>query len=150
SQQTHLIYHSRDADFRRDRVRLAIEKFKLDEGKLLVARNNAAQQRAKEIRESVTIRIGVFSLLMGVLFLLAMRDSKKLRIAEQKAVLVQTRLETSLLQLQSESESSKLLNDVQADLQICASPHDAYEVAAGYLERLVPGSAGSVFAIDHS
>jgi diguanylate cyclase (GGDEF)-like protein len=49
-----------------------------------------------------------------------------------------------------ETESGKLLNDLQANLQICVNPPEAYEVLGGYAQRFIPGSAGAVFAIDSS
>lgn len=148
SKETLKIYHSDAADFRRDKVRTLIQDFKKDEDRMLNGRNGAAQQHAGEIRRSVAIRIIGFSVLMAALFLLVMRDSRKLRVAEQTALLAQTRLETSLEQLQAESEGSRLLNELQSDLQICASPPEAYEVVAGHLERLLPESNGDVFAIE--
>lgn len=148
TQHTLLIFHSHDADFRRERVRDAIQKFKDGQERVLRERNHAAQERAQQITRNVLIRIGAFSALMGVLFMLVMRESKKLRIAEQTALLSQTKLEGSLLQLQSETENSKLLNEVQADLQICANAGEAYRVTAAYLQRLMPGSTGMVFAVD--
>lgn len=148
TQHTLLIFHSHDSDYRRDRVRDAIQKFKDDQERVLRQRNQAAQDRAQQITRSVLSRIGVFSLLMGVLFLLVLGESKKLRVAEQSALLAQTRLEGSLLQLQGETENSKLLNDLQADLQICANSSEAARVAAAYLQRLVPTSSGTVFEID--
>jgi len=150
TRETLKIYHSDAADFRRDRVRRAIEDFKNEEEAFLHARNEAALDHARRIRRSVTERIIGFSVLMAALFVLVMRDSRKLRIAEQTALLAQTRLEGSLQQLQSESESSRLLNDLQSNLQICATPAEAYEVVAGHLERLLPGSSGDVFAIENT
>jgi diguanylate cyclase (GGDEF)-like protein len=148
TKETLKIYHSEAADFRRDRVRRAILEFKSEEEKLLHDRNEATQIHAREINRSVTVRITGFSVLMAALFVLVMRDSRKLRVAEQTALLSQTRLETSLQQLQIESEGSRLLNDLQSDLQICASPSEAYEVVAGHLEKLIPDSNGDVFAIE--
>lgn len=150
TKETLKIYHSEATDFRRDRVRKAILEFKQDEEKLLRSRNDSAQQYAQGIQRSVTIRITGFSVLMAVLFLLVMRDSKKLRIAEQTALLAQTRLESSLQQLQSESEGSRLLNDLQSDLQICSNFVEAYDVVAAYLEQLIPESSGDVFAMESS
>ena len=147
TQHTKLIYHSQESDENRDRVRDAIQKFKDEEVRILRDRNEAAELRAHQITQSVSIRIGVFSLLMGVLFMLVMRDSKKLRVAEQKALFAQTRLEGSLLQLQSETENSRLLNELQADFQICVSAREAYRVAATYLHKFLPGSGGTVYAI---
>jgi diguanylate cyclase (GGDEF)-like protein len=147
---TLLIFHSQEADFNRDRVRDAIQKFKDDEETLLSQRNEAARARAREVERSVTVRIIGFSVLMWVLFLLVIRESKKLRIAEQTALNAQTRLEGSLQQLQIESESGKLLNDLQANLQICVNPPEAYEVLGGYAQKFIPNSAGAVFAIDSS
>ena len=149
TRETLRIYHSEAADFRRDRVRRAILEFKSEEEKLLHGRNEATQKHAGEIRSSVTFRIIGFSVLMAALFLLVMRDSRKLRVAEQTALLAQTRLEGSLQQLQTESEGSRLLNDLQSDLQICASPSEAYEVVAGHLEKLMPDCSGDVFAIEN-
>jgi diguanylate cyclase (GGDEF)-like protein len=148
TQHTKLIYHSQESDEKRDRVRDAIQKFKDEQETILRERNQAAQVRAHQITRNVLLRILGFSALMGVLFMLVMRESKKLRIAEQTALLAQTRLEGSLLQLQSETESNKLLNDVQADLQICATAAEAYKVTAAYLHKLMPGSTGTVFAVD--
>jgi diguanylate cyclase (GGDEF)-like protein len=147
TQHTKLIYHSAESDEKRDRVRDAITKFKDEEVRILRERNDAAELGAKEITRSVSVRIAVFSALMAVLFLLVMRDSKKLRIAEQKALFAQTRLEGSLLQLQSETENSRLLNELQADFQICVSPREAYKVAATYLHKFLPGSGGTVFSL---
>lgn len=147
TQHTKLIYHSKESDEKRDRVREAIQKFKDEEVRILRERNQAAEQRARQITRSVTLRIVIFSLLMGILFLLVLRDSKKVRIAEQKALFAQTRLEGSLLQLQSETENSRLLNELQADFQICVNAMEAYKVAATYLHKLLPGSGGNVFAI---
>lgn len=148
SQHQKLIYHSQESDEKRDRVRDAIQKFKDQQENILRERNQAAQERARQITRNVLLRIGGFSALMGVLFMLVMRESKKLRVAEQTALLAQTRLEGSLLQLQSETENSKLLNDIQADLQICANAGEAFKVTAAYLQKLIPGSAGTVFAVD--
>ncbi len=150
TQHTKLIYHSEESDAKRDRVREAIQNFKNEEERILRDRNNAAEIRAQQITRSVAVRIGLFSALMGILFMLVMRESKKLRIAEQKALLAQTRLEGSLLQLQSETENSRLLNDLQADLQISANPLEAFQVTTAYLQKLMPGSSGMVFAIDSS
>jgi diguanylate cyclase (GGDEF)-like protein len=147
TQHTKLIYHSQESDENRDRVRDAIQDFKDEEVRILKDRNSAAEIRAQQITRSVSVRIGVFSALMGVLFLLVMRDSKKLRIAEQKALFAQTRLEGSLLQLQSETENSRLLNELQADFQICVTAREAYRVAATYLHKFLPGSGGTVYAI---
>ncbi len=146
--KTLLIFHTPDADFNRDRTRAAIQKFKDDEEALLSQRNEAARARARDVERSVTWRIIGFSALMAVLFLLVIRESKKLRIAEQTALNAQTRLEGSLLQLQIETESGKLLNDLQANLQICVNPPEAYEVLGSYAQKFIPGSAGAVFAID--
>ena len=147
TQHTKLIYHSAESDEKRDRVRDAIQKFKDEEVRLLRERNQAAEARANQITRSVSERILFFSALMAVLFLLVMRDSKKLRVAEQKALFAQTRLEGSLLQLQSETENSRLLNELQADFQICVSPREAYKVAATYLHKFLPGSGGTVFSL---
>jgi diguanylate cyclase (GGDEF)-like protein len=87
---------------------------------------------------------------MAVLFLLVIRESRKLRIAEKTALNAQTRLEGSLEQLQMETESGKLLNELQANLQICVNPPEAYEVLGGYAQKFIPYSAGAVFAIDSS
>jgi diguanylate cyclase (GGDEF)-like protein len=147
---TLLIFHSQEADFKHDRVRDGIQKFKKEEEDLLSQRNEAARARAREVERSVTVRIGGFSALMAVLFLLVIRESKKLRIAEQTAINAQAKLEGSLQQLQSETESGRLLNDLQANLQICINPPEAYEVLGGYAQRFIPSSAGAVFAIDSS
>ncbi|HET7873510.1 MAG TPA: GGDEF domain-containing protein, partial [Terriglobales bacterium] len=77
-------------------------------------------------------------------------ESKKLRVAEQTALLAQTKLEGSLLQLQSETENSKLLNEIQADLQICSNADESYKVTAAYLQKVIRSSAGTVFAIDNA
>jgi diguanylate cyclase (GGDEF)-like protein len=148
SQRQKLIYHSKESDEKRDRVRDAIDQYKDEQERILRERNQAGQERARQITRNVLLRIGGFSVLMGVLFMLVMRESKKLRIAEQTALLAQTKLEGSLLQLQSETENSKLLNEIQADLQICANAEEAYRVTAAYLQRLMRTSAGTVFAID--
>src|SRR5947209_15748197 len=147
---TLLIFHTPDADRNRDRVRDAIQKFKDDEEELLRQRNEAARARARDVERSLTWRIFGFSVLMAILFLLVIRESKKLRIAEQTALNAQTRLEGSLLQLQVETESGKLLNDLQANLQICVNPPEAYEVLGSYAQKFIPNSAGAVFAIDSS
>jgi diguanylate cyclase (GGDEF)-like protein len=147
---TLLIFHSPEADSKRDRVRDATQKFKDDEEELLRVRNEAARTRVHEVERSVSVRIGGFSALMAVLFLLVIRESKKLRIAEQNALNAQLRLEGSLQQLQVETESGKLLNELQANLQICVNPPEAYEVLGGYAQKFMPGSAGAVFAIDSS
>lgn len=144
---TKLIYHSQETDEKRNHVMSAIDEFKNNEERLLRERNQAAENRAAQITRSTFLRILAFSVLMGVLFFLVMRDSKKLRVAEQKALFAQTRLEGSLLQLQSETENSRLLNELQADFQICVSAREAYKVAATYLHKLIPGSGGSVYAL---
>jgi diguanylate cyclase (GGDEF)-like protein len=148
TQHTKYIYHSKESDEKRDRVRDAIDQYKDEQERLLKERNLAGQERARQITRSVLLRIGMFSALMGALFMLVMRESKKLRIAEQTALLAQTKLEGSLLQLQSETENSKLLNEIQADLQICGNAEEAYRVTAAYLQKLMRTSAGTVFAID--
>src|SRR6476619_7795377 len=148
--KTLLIYHSPATDFRQDRVRNAVQKFKSEQEKILREKNLAAQARADEVERSVSVRVGGFSALMAVLFLLVIRESKKLRVAEQAALHSQTRLEGSLQQLQIETESGKLLNELQANLQICVNAPEAYEVLGGYAQKFIPNSAGAVFAIDSS
>lgn len=148
--KTLLIYHTPATDFKQDRVRNSIQKFRTEQEALLHERHLQTQARAHEVERSVSVRVGVFSLLMAVLFLLVIRESKKLRIAEQNALHAQTRLEGSLVQLQVETESGKLLNELQANLQICVNPPEAYEVLGGYVQRFMPNSAGAVFAIDSS
>jgi len=148
--KTLLIYHSPATDFKQDRVRSAVQKFKSEQEKILRQRNLAAQARAEEVERSVSFRVGGFSMLMAVLFLLVIRESKKLRIAEQSALHSQTKLEGSLQQLQVETESGKLLNELQANLQICVNAPEAYEVLGGYAQKFIPHSAGAVFAIDSS
>jgi diguanylate cyclase (GGDEF)-like protein len=148
--KTLLIYHSPATDFKQDRVRGAVEKFRAEQETILRERNLATQSRAREVERSVSVRVGIFSALMAVLFLLVIRESKKLRIAEQAALLSQNSLEGSLQQLQIETESGKLLNELQANLQICVTAPEAYEVLGGYAQRFIPGSAGAVFAIDSS
>src|ERR1051326_8819532 len=63
--KTLLIFHSKEADFNRDRVRDGIQKFKEDEEALLAQRNEAARARARAVESSVTVRIGGFSALMA-------------------------------------------------------------------------------------
>ncbi len=147
---TKLIYHSKQNDEKHELVREAIQQFKDNEERVLRERSQAAQVRSTEITQSVLIRIGIFIVFMGVLFLLVMHDSKRLRVAEQTALSAQTKLEGSLLQLKSETENSRLLNELQADFQICVSPAEAFKVAAGYLERLVPESAGTAFSLSNA
>ena len=148
--KTLLIYHSPATDFKQDRVRNAVQKFKDEQEVLLRERNLAAQNRAEEVERSVSVRVGGFSALMAVLFLLVLRESKKLRIAEQAALHSQIKLENSLQQLQIETESGKMLNELQANLQICVNAPEAYEVLGGYAQKFIPHSAGAVFAIDSS
>jgi diguanylate cyclase (GGDEF)-like protein len=148
--KTLLIYHSPESDSNLNRVRNAILKFRDEQEEILRERNKAAQLRAQEVERSVSVRIGGFSALMAVLFLLVIRESKKLRIAEQAALHAQTKLEGSLVRLQNETESGKLLNELQANLQICVSAPEAYEVLGGYAQKFIADSAGAVFAIDSS
>jgi diguanylate cyclase (GGDEF)-like protein len=148
--KTLLIYHSPESDSKLDRVRNAILKFRDEQETILRERNQASQLRAQEVERSVAVRIGGFSILMAVLFLLVIRESKKLRIAEQAALHAQTKLEGSLQRLQVETESGKLLNELQANLQICVNAPEAYEVLGGYAQKFIPDSAGAVFAIDSS
>ena len=96
------------------------------------------------MERSVSVRVFGFSVLMAVLFLLVIRESKKLRVAEQAALHSQTKLEGSLQQLQIETESGKLLNELQANLQICVNAPEAYEVLGGYAQKFIPYSAGAV------
>ena len=148
--KTLLIYHSPATDFKQDRVRNAVHKFRVEQEGILRERNLATQARAQEVERSVSVRVGVFSALMAFLFVLVIRESKKLRIAEQSALHSQTKLEGSLQQLQIETESGKLLNELQANLQICVNAPEAYEVLGGYAQKFIPYSAGAVFAIDSS
>jgi diguanylate cyclase (GGDEF)-like protein len=148
--KTLLIYHSPATDSKQDRVRKAVQKFRAEQETILRERNLATQARAREVERSVSFRVGGFSALMAFLFLLVIGESKKLRIAEQSALLSQTKLERSLQQLQIETESSKLLNELQDHLQICVNAPEAYEVLGGYAQKFVPNSAGAVFAIDSS
>ena len=84
---TLLVFHSAESDFKRDRVRSAIQKLKEDQEKLLRQRNEAATLQTHEVERSVALLIGGFSGLMVVLFLLVIRGPKKVRIAEQTALL---------------------------------------------------------------
>lgn len=78
---TLLIYHSPATDARRDRVRAALQKLKDDEEKNLRARNDEGRVRALGVERSVFLLIGGFSVLVAVLLLLAIRESRKRRSA---------------------------------------------------------------------
>src|SRR5438552_1795301 len=73
TQHTLLIFHSKESDFKRNRVGDGIQAFKDEEERLLSERTQAAQVHAQEIIRSVIIRIVGFSALMAVLFLLVIR-----------------------------------------------------------------------------
>jgi len=68
---TKLIYHSQQNDEKHERVREAIQQFKDNEERVLRERSEAAQVRSREITRSVSTRIGLFSVFMGVLLLLS-------------------------------------------------------------------------------
>jgi CHASE3 domain sensor protein len=76
---TLLVFHSAESDFKRDRVRAAIQKLKEDQEKLLRQSNDLASLRTHEVERSVSLLIGGFSGLMAVLFLLVTRSPKKVR-----------------------------------------------------------------------
>src|SRR5579871_255788 len=76
--KTLLIYHSPATDFKQDRVRKEVQKFKDEQQAILQDRSRATQARAQEVERSVSVRVGIFSALMAVLFLLVIRESKKL------------------------------------------------------------------------
>ena len=63
--KTLLIYHSPATDFKQDRVRTAVQKFKDEQEVILHERNLATQARAQEVERSVSVRVGIFSALMA-------------------------------------------------------------------------------------
>src|SRR5579864_6001139 len=56
--KTLLIYHSPATDFKQDRVRNAVQKFRTEQEGLLRERNLATQARAQEVERSVSVRVG--------------------------------------------------------------------------------------------
>lgn len=98
--KTLLIFHSPATDAKGDRVREAIQKLKDGEEKMLRVRNEAARARARDVARSSLLMVGGFSVLMAVLIVLVILESRKL-FAEKNAPNTQTRLEESLQQMQS-------------------------------------------------
>jgi len=83
--KTLLIYHTPATDYRHDRVRNAIQKFRTEQEALLRERLSATQARSEEMEHSVSIRVGLFSLLMATLFLLVVLEANKLLTSRQRA-----------------------------------------------------------------
>jgi len=100
---TLLIFHSPEADANRDRVRAAMQKLKDDEEEVLRVRNDAARARSLRMEASVTLLIGGFSVLVAMLFLLVIFESRKLSSAEQYVPNPKSQLKGPSQQLQVES-----------------------------------------------
>lgn len=95
TKHTLLIFHSPEADANRDHVRAAMQKLKHDEEEILRVRKEAARDRAHDVSRSGFLVVGGFSVLVAVLILLVILESRKL-FAEQNAPNTQSRLEESL------------------------------------------------------
>jgi hypothetical protein len=79
---TLLIFHSPASDANRDRVRAAMQKLKDDQEKILRVRSEEVRTRARGVERSVFLLICGFSVLVAVLFLLVIQESKKRRSTE--------------------------------------------------------------------
>ena len=90
--KTLLIFHSPATDANHDRVRAAMQKLKDDEKERLRVRSEAVRARAREVARSGFLVVGDFSVLMAVLIVLLILESRKL-FGEQNAPNRQTRLE---------------------------------------------------------
>lgn len=105
TKHTLLIFHSPEADANRDHVRAAMQKLKSDEEEILRVRSEAARARAHDVSRSGFLVVGGFGMLVAVLILLVILESRKLFV-EQNAPNTQSRLEGSLQQLQPESAAA--------------------------------------------
>lgn len=93
--KTLLIFHSPQADANRDHVRAAMQKLKDDEKEILRIRSEAARVRARDVARGTSLVVGGFSVLVAVLILLTILESRKL-FAQQNASYTQSRLEGPL------------------------------------------------------
>ncbi|HZS26707.1 MAG TPA: CHASE3 domain-containing protein [Candidatus Angelobacter sp.] len=89
--KTLLIFHSPATDARQSRVRNAVQKLRAEQEAFLRERNLATQTRTEEMERSVSILVSLFSLLMAVLFVLIILESKKLLISRQSVLNAQAR-----------------------------------------------------------
>jgi|SRR5215831_6523203 len=80
--RTLLIFHSPATDANRERVRAAMQKLKDDEEKSLRVRNDEARARASNAELSVIFLISGCSVLVAVLLLLVILESRKPRNTE--------------------------------------------------------------------
>jgi len=108
--KTLLIFHSPATDTNRDRVRAAMQKLKDDEEAILRVRSEAARVRARDVARGASLVVGGFSVLVAVLILLTILESRKL-FAQQSAPNTQTRLEGPLQQLQAERAAAAAAGD---------------------------------------
>jgi len=76
--KTLLIFHSPATDTNRDRVRAAVQKLKNDEEEILRARSEAARARAHDVARNGVLVVGGFSVLVAVLTVLVILESRKL------------------------------------------------------------------------
>jgi len=76
--KTLLIFHSPATDTNRDRVRAAVQKLKNDEEEILRVRSEAARARAHDVARNGVLVVGGFSVLVAVLTVLVILESRKL------------------------------------------------------------------------
>ena len=108
--KTLLIFHSPATDTNRDRVRAAMQKLKHDEEESLRVRSEAARAQARDVARGASLVVGGFSVLVAVLIVLMILESRKL-FAQQSAPNTQTRLEGPLQQLQAERAAAAAAGD---------------------------------------
>jgi CHASE3 domain sensor protein len=108
--KTLLIFHSPEADANRDRVRAAMQKLKDDEEAILRVRSEAARVRARDVERGASLVVGGFSVLVAVLIVLVILESRRL-FAEQNALNTQSRREEPLQRLQPESAVAAAAGD---------------------------------------
>jgi len=91
-------------------VRAAMQRLKDDEEAILRVRSEAARVRARDVARGASLVVGGFSVLVAVLILLTILESRKL-FAQQTAPNTQTRLEEPLQQLQAERAAAAAAGD---------------------------------------
>lgn len=128
----------------------AISLMSARERALLSLRNQGSANRVLTSVSTEIFFIGLSILALLVLFGFLLRDAFLRQSFEQRLTLANSSLSKSVQDLENRAFVSSLLTAVRDELQLCTALAQVYTSVVVSLGRLLPGTAGRLFLINHS
>jgi diguanylate cyclase (GGDEF)-like protein len=121
-----------------------------EERGLLKARSDESQSSIYRGLVVDAVYLGISLVILILLFAVLVRDALLRRSFERELSLANSRLKTSVQELEDRMGESSLLSNVRDELQLCVTSKQAQESALRHMEQLLPGTSGAVFILNNS